>query len=197
MKATVLNKSDKLYLTVDDIARTLSITKESAKVTATRYVNKGYLIRLKKDFYTTPDKFNNLKEPDLFKLANILQTPSYISLLTALGYYNISTQHQRNLIESIALKRTKSISIQNLHFTYSLIKKEMYEGFELRDNFFIALPEKALADVIYLFSLGRYSCDLDAIDFKKLNKKRIQKFLEKTNQKTILYCEKICANYRI
>jgi hypothetical protein len=197
MKAAELNKSDKLYLTVDDIARTLSITRESAKVTAARYFNKGYLIRLKKDFYTTPDKFNNLKEPGLFKLANIIQTPSYISLLTALGYYNISTQQQRNLIESIALKRTKSISIQNLHFTYSLIKKEMYEGFELRDDFFIALPEKALSDVIYLFSLGRYSCDLDAIDFKKLNKKKIQKFLEKTNKKTILYWEKICASYKI
>ena len=197
MKAAELNKSDKLYLTVDDIARTLSITRESAKVTATRYFNKGYLIRLKKDFYTTPDKFNNLKEPGLFKLANIIQTPSYISLLTALGYYNISTQQQRNLIESIALKKSKSISIQNLHFTYSLIKKEMYEGFELRDDFFIAFPEKALADVIYLFSLGRYSCDLDAIDFKKLNKKRIQKFLEKTNKKTILYWKKICASYRI
>ncbi|MGE5860643.1 MAG: type IV toxin-antitoxin system AbiEi family antitoxin domain-containing protein [Ignavibacteria bacterium] len=200
MKAFELNKSNKLFLSINDIAEILSITKESAKVSAARYVKKGYLIRLKKDFYILSGKFDNLREPDLFKIANFIQTPSYISLVSALSFYGITTQQQRNFVESIALKKTKNVTVKSISFTYSLVKKEFYEGFEYRqgrDNFFIALQDKALADIVYLFSLGRYNCDFDAIDFRKISKNNVQKLLRKTNQRTKITWDKLCANYKI
>ncbi|HVO72617.1 MAG TPA: hypothetical protein VMT35_01225 [Ignavibacteriaceae bacterium] len=204
MKAFELNKSNKLFLSVNDIAGILSINKESAKVSAARYVKKKYLIRLKKNLYILSGKFDALGEADLFKIANFIQTPSYISLITALGFYNITTQQQRSFVESIALKKSKSITIKDITFTYSIIKKELYEGFGLRqttggakDNFFIALPDKALADIVYLFSMGRYRCDFDALDFRKINKENVRKFLEQTNQRTKSAWEKLCASYKI
>lgn len=192
-----LNESDKLYLNLNDIADLLSISRESAKVTASRYAAKRYLIRLKKDFYITPAKFNNLEETELFKLANIIQIPSYISLLTALSFYNISTQQQVNYIESIAQKRTLTVNVNDVTFTYSLLKNDMYGGFEYTDGYFIAAPEKAFADAAYLTSLGKYKIDFDAIDFGKFDKNKIQLFINKTNKRTKLFWKKLCGSYRI
>jgi hypothetical protein len=192
-----LNESGKLYLNLNDIADLLSISRESARVTASRYAAKGYLIRLKKDFYITPGKFNSLEETKLFKLANIIQTPSYISLLTALSFYNISTQQQVNYIESMAQKRTLTVNVNDVTFIYSLLKNDMYEGFEFNGDYFIAAPEKALADAVYLTSLGRYNIDFDAIDFGKFDKNKIQMFINKTNKRTKLFWEKLCGSYRI
>ena len=47
-----------------------------------------------------------------FIIANIYQVPSYISLMTALDYYEITTQMQRDFIESVILKRTVTKEIE-------------------------------------------------------------------------------------
>ena len=184
-------------MNINDIAKLLSITRESAKVTATRYTRKGLLIRVKKNLYITKTKFVLLKEEELFQIANLIQTPSYISLTTALSYFEITTQQQRYFIESVALKRSKNVMINNVEFTFTKIKKELYEGFELKNTFFIAKPEKALADAIYLTSLKRYNCDFEAIDFSKINKNSVSTYLENTNKRTILFWTNLCKTYNI
>ena len=192
-----LEKNDKLILSTQDIANILSIKKESAKVAASRYTSKGLLIRLKQDFYITQNKFNNLTEVEFFRLANLLQTPSYISLTSALSYYNISTQQQQKFIESIAIKRAKNIQVKEVEFEFILIKKELYDNFIQKDDFFIALPEKALADAIYLTSLRRYNCDFEAINFKKINKRIVNYIIKKTNSRTIKFWSNLCKTYKI
>ncbi|MCX7611181.1 MAG: hypothetical protein N2043_06305, partial [Ignavibacterium sp.] len=92
MKLNLLNKSTKLFLTLNDIANELSLNKESAKVTANRYTKSGSLIRIKRNFYLTESRFKELKESEIFQIANFIEVPSYISLLTALSYYGITTQ---------------------------------------------------------------------------------------------------------
>lgn len=197
MRTFELNNTEKIVLSTEDISKLLSISKESAKVTANRYVKNNQLIRLKRDFYITPSKFEKLKEEDYFKLANMLQVPSYISLTTALSYYNISTQQMQGVIESIALKRTAIFKVKTLEFKFFLIKKDLYTDFTLEKQFFIASPEKALADSIYLTALGKYNCDFEAIDFSKLNKQRINSIIEQTNDKTKSYWVKLCKRYKI
>ncbi len=192
-----LNSTGKLFLSSADIANILSINKESAKVTASRYQKKGILIRLKRDIYITGNKFSSLSETEIFRLANILQVPSYISLTSALSYYNITTQQQRNYIESVAVKRTKDFNIKGLQFTFTKIKEDFYTGFLLKNDFFIAKPEKAFADIVYLASLQRYSPDFPSINFGKLNKSVIAKYLSRTNNKTIAFWDGICRTYKI
>src|SRR3989337_384021 len=142
------------------------------------------LIRLKRNFYITPGKFEKLKEEDYFSLANMLQVPSYVSLTSALSYYNISTQQMRGIVESIGLKRTKNVITGNMKFKFLLIKKDLYSDFILKKQFFIATPENALADAVYLTSLGKYNCDFEAIDFSKLNKQKVNQIIKLTNNKT-------------
>jgi predicted transcriptional regulator of viral defense system len=197
MRILDLNKISSLYFSTADIARILHISPESAKVTASRYTMNNLLIRLKKDIYILKDRLSFLTEKERFRLANIIQTPSYISLTTALSYYGLSTQQQQNFIESVAIKRTKSITVVNITFSYNIIKKELYNGFELQNDFFIALPEKALADAIYLTSIGKYRCDFHAIHFDKIDKQKVQTFLKNINRNTQLYWERLCKNFNI
>jgi len=197
MRTIELNNSEKIILSIEDISKLLSISRESAKVTANRYFKTNQLIRLKRNFYTTPAKFDNLKEEDYFKIANMLQVPSYVSLSTALSYFNISTQQIQGIIESIALKRTKSVVAGNVKFRFLLIKKDLYNNFISEKQFFIATPEKALVDTIYLTSLGRYYCDFEAIDFKKFDKGKVNQIIKFTNDKTKSFWDDLCKCYKI
>jgi predicted transcriptional regulator of viral defense system len=197
MRISELNNSNKLILSIDDVSKILSINKESAKVTANRYVQNEQLIRLKRNFYITPANYDKLNEEDFFRLANVIQVPSYISLTSALSYYNISTQQMQGVIESIALKRTKTIKVKNIEFRFLMIKKELYSDFVFENEFFIATPEKSLTDVIYLSSLSRYSCDFDAMDFNKINMTKVNQIIEQTNKKAKSFWETICKRYKI
>lgn len=197
MKAFDLVKTNKLTFTIDDLSSILSISKESAKVTASRYVKKNLLIRLKNNLYILSEKIGTLSETELFKLANLIQVPSYISFTTALSYYNISTQQLQGVIESAALKRTKSISVSNFKFYYILLKKDFYNSFILTNDFFIATPEKALADITYLVSMNRYQCDFESIDFNKIDKKKVTNIMALTNSKSINFWNNLCKRFKI
>jgi predicted transcriptional regulator of viral defense system len=197
MKQNLLNKSTKLFLTLNDIANELSINKESAKVTANRYTKSGSLIRIKRNFYITESRFKKLKESEIFQIANFIEVPSYISLTTALSYYGITTQQSQSVIESVSLKRTKTLTIKNIEFRFFKVKKSFYSGFDRTDNFFIAEPEKAFADALYLTAIGKYSFDLEAINFKKLNVNQINFYLENSNLITIKFWNKLCKRFKI
>ncbi len=197
MNTYKLNNNKKLILSIEDIAEILSISKESAKVTANRYVKQKLLIRIKKNLYTTPVKFDNLKENEFFQLANYMQVPSYISFASALSYYNIYTQQLRGVIESAALKRSKTFNVDKIEFRFILVKTIFYTGFVTENNFFIAAPEKALADAVYLSSLGKYNLDFNAIDFGKISKSEVNEYIKLTNSRTKTFWDNLCKRYRI
>ncbi len=173
-----IRKIKKLYFGYNEVAQILGITRNSARVTCTRMVKKGLLIRLKRDFYVLEEKWDNMSKENKFIIANILQVPSYISLMTALDYYGITTQMQRDFIESICIYRTKEIRIKETVFNYTKIKKEIYAGFVKGNGFFIATKEKAFLDAMYLFSLGKYNFDLTSIDYAKLDSSVLNEMLK-------------------
>ncbi len=197
MKQNLLNKSNKIFLTVNDIANELSINKDSAKVTANRYTKSGLLIRVKRNLYITASKFRELKESEIFQIANFIEVPSYISLITALSYYGITTQQSQSVIESVSLKRTKTLTIKSIEFRFFKVKQSFYSGFTREDNFFIAEPEKAFADTVYLTAIGKYSFDFEAVNFRKLKSDQIDSYLIKTNSLAIKFWNKLCKHYKI
>lgn len=174
----------KLYFGYEDVAKSLGVTLDSAKVTSSRMVDKGIFVRLKRNIYILKDRWDNLNTEDRFLLANIIQTPSYISLMTALDYYGITTQMQRNFVESIGILRTKGLVIHGFVLKYSKVRKGLYFGFRKEGEFFIATPEKAFLDAFYLMSLKRYSFDLTSINFDRLDFKEIRQMLKVYPKKT-------------
>lgn len=184
MRSLELYKIDKLYFGYEEISRILGISLDSARLSAHRYTKQGFLVRIKRNIYVLREKWNRLDRMEKFQIANLIQVPSYISLMTAMDYYQITTQIQQDFIESIAVKRTKDTEIHKNVFNYSKIKTELYFGFLKEKDAFIANPEKALLDAIYLMSLGRYKFDLASIDFSKFNLDKLLNVVDRFPAKT-------------
>jgi len=190
MAYEALFKIDKPYFTTEDVARTLGISAASAAVLCSRYAKQDLLVRLKKGLYVRKETLPNLGWEDLFRIANLLQVPSYISLTTALAYHGITTQVQREFIESISTRRTIVFDKGGLHFRYTKIKPGLYDGFTRERGAFIALPEKALLDASYLASLGRYGLDDSALELEKLDRKRLFKMARQFPGAVVRYVER-------
>jgi hypothetical protein len=168
---------DRLFFTSNQVAAATGTTFPSAQVLCSRAVKRGDLIRLKKDFYVLAQRWEQYGDPERLVLANFLQTPSYISLMTALSFRGLSTQVQRTWVESMAQRRTVTITAGDVAFLYHKIAPRYYTGFNREDGCFIATAEKALLDAAYLESLGRYSLDWDALDLSRLDRGRLLKLL--------------------
>ncbi len=179
-----LRQIKKLYFGYEELARILGISAESGRVTAVRFVKQGVLVRPKKNIYILAEKWDNLAREEKFMLANLMQNPSYVSLMTAMDYYEVTTQIQNNFIESVLIYRTKRIEIEGAVFNYSRINKDLYSGFIKKEGFFIAVPEKAFLDALYLMSLGRYAFDITSIDRARLDKPQIKKIARAYPKKT-------------
>lgn len=181
-----------LYFTSQDVADVLGIKPSSALVLCTRYVKKGLLIRLKKDLYTLKERWQENSAKDFYRISNILQVPSYISLMTALSFYEVTTQVQRGFFESVCVKRTRRYEIEGIIFNFYKLKRELYFDFTKQGDFFIATKEKAFLDAVYLYSFGKYAFDVDSIDLAKFDIQRMKKLLKKFPKKTKMTVERIC-----
>ncbi|HNQ64875.1 MAG TPA: type IV toxin-antitoxin system AbiEi family antitoxin domain-containing protein [Smithella sp.] len=184
--------SRKTCFTLEDVAQSLGMQTASARVLCSRYVRQGVLIRLKKGFYTTAWKWENLNRQDFFKIANILQVPSYISLMSALAYYEVTTQAQNNYQENICLKRSIVYNVREAVFNYVKVQARYYGDFVKTDGIFIATKEKAFVDAAYLYSFGKYKFDVDSLDMKKLDIKKLRSIIKIYPQKTKETVKRLC-----
>lgn len=139
--------------TIYEICEQYEIKKRTVDVYISRSLARKELISLRKGMYVTAEFFNKNKN-DIsytFYLANILRQPSYVTSLTALQYYNLTTEAIYNVI-SATPKVTRSYQNKAGNFAYHSIKKNFFSDFFLTKedfNFFIATPSKALFDLIY------------------------------------------------
>lgn len=184
---------DKEFFTTADVADVLGIKPESAWVTCSRYVKNGLFLRLKNNFYVLSESWRNISREGLLKTANYLQVPSYISFMTALSYYEVTTQVQRDFVESAATRRSVKFNVKETEFDFYKLDRRYYFGYERKRGFFIASKEKALVDAAYLSSLGKYSIDKASLDTGKLNAGEIRRILKAFPDRTSDMTAKICG----
>ncbi|HPE07859.1 MAG TPA: hypothetical protein P5347_09005 [Smithellaceae bacterium] len=185
--------SRKDYFTVEDVAQAFGIQPASARVLCSRYVRQELLVRLKNNFYSTVWRWENFSRHDLFKIANILQVPSYISLMTALTFYDVSTQAQKNYLESMCLKRSVTYAVKETAFHYIKLQKQFYGDFVKSNGVFIATKEKAFLDAAYLYSFGKYKFDVASLDLKKMDFMKLEKQMKGYPQKTKDTVKRLCG----
>ncbi len=184
---------DRLYFTIEDVQDVLGIKPESARVLCTRYTKNGIFTRLKRNFYVLSESWDNFSQEDYLKISNILQVPSYISFMTALSFYEITTQVQRDYFESASVKRSIKFKIKNITFNFYKLKKQYYFDFIKKGDLFIATREKAFLDAVYLYSFGKYKFDLSSLDLEKLDTGKINKILKVYPQKTRDITKRLCG----
>jgi len=117
------------------------------------------------------------REINDFELANFLVNPSYISLESALSFYGILPQFPYT-ITSITPLKSKKIIYQEKEYEFSHLKTKYFLGFEKKDNFLIAVPEKALLDELYLMAKKLRKIHFEDLDLTQINKVRFKKMLQ-------------------
>jgi len=118
----------------------------------------------------------SFKEVNDFELANFLINTSYISLESALSFYGILSQFPYT-ITSITIQKTKKIICNKKEFEFTHLRKEYFLGFIKKDNFLIALPEKALLDEFYFISKGLRNLSLEELNLSLINKSKLKKMM--------------------
>ena len=142
----------------------------SLKVELMRLVKKGILKRICKGYYANP--FNL---PSIEEIASQIYYPSYISLESALSYWGILSQIPM-VLTMVTIKLPFKIKTSFGIIEYRQIKKEYFWGFIIKNNFFIAEKEKALADYIYF---NRNLCNFSELHLEDIKKKKFKIYIKK------------------
>lgn len=114
------------------------------------------LISVRRGLYITGPKMD-LPTPEPFLIANHLRGPSYVSLESALSYWNMIPERAYE-ISSVTIKTSKLYKTQVGRFSYQRLKIPYYSygikhiAYSPKQNILIASREKALCDKVVLTS---------------------------------------------
>jgi len=122
-----------------------------------------------------------LKDTNDFTKSNFLYSRHIISMQSALSFHNIMTGFSYQ-ITGITIKKSKKFVINDKDFSYSQIDPKLFWGFEKKEDFLIATPEKALLDYLYFSTKGINNLDWNEIDTTNLDKKLLIEWSRKYNK---------------
>jgi len=122
-----------------------------------RWCKQGLLLQLRRGLYILGNDERKI-EPSRLYLAGQLYQPSYISLEYALSRYGLIPEKVVD-VTSVSTKKTARFTNDFGTFIYQTVKPSAFRGFisgkdEAGLPYFIAEPEKAVADFVYL-NLGK------------------------------------------
>lgn len=152
--------SDKPYFTKGQLrilAENFSLPKNTLNSYISKELKENRIIGLKNNYYVASNFFEKHKSDSsyLFSLANILLTPSYISLETALQYYGILAEAVHYNYTSVTSKLPRQFMTSAGSYSYRNIKGSLFSGFAIIKGgfeFTIAFPHKAIFDYIYYYT---------------------------------------------
>jgi predicted transcriptional regulator of viral defense system len=181
-----LKSLNKAYFTVADLEKVLGMERDALYVTLNRLVGSGVLKRLKRGIYQA--EFQDL---ELEKVANELYYPSYLSFESALSRYGILSQMPYTLTFATT-KRSKKTTLADREVEYRQIKSTYFFGYKLKDGIYVAEPEKAVLDQLYMISKGKVSSDVSEWSLVGLEKSKLLQYskrfpaaIQKTAQEMI------------
>lgn len=165
--------------TFGQFALLFQLSKAQAKYFLKQLVEEELLKRLKKGLYAL-----KTDPPSEQEVANALYKPSYISFDYALAYYNLIPEMVYE-VTSATTKSTRLFTSDTLAFGYYTIKTKAYTGYILKQEgerrFYIAEPEKAVVDYLYVLTLrrrgllGKRSLN-DRLQINSLDKEKIRAY---------------------
>lgn len=158
-----------------------------------RWVNQGYLIRLRQGYYAFPEYRE--KKDFVWYLANRIYKPSYISLHTALSFYGMIPETITQ-ITSVSSLKTAVFRNGFGDYSYKSVRDNLMFGYSLKEieggrRIMFATPEKALIDLLYLYPF--YNSRQELTDLRldesymeaELNMERLLEFADRTGSKAL------------
>jgi len=168
-----LQELDRGFFTVADFEKITGLSRNSLKVALNRLIKQKILIRLKRGIYQL-----SLSAVDVKKIANQLYYPSYLSFESALSDYSILSQIP--FTQTFATTRkSKKMTIWDTEVEFTQVKKDLFFGYTFDKGIYIAEPEKALLDELYLISRGKRTLDIKELDLEKINKEKFDQYAKR------------------
>jgi len=184
MSLNLLLQSRKTVFRVSDIGKILNITNNNyLLVHVNRLKKRGVIAMIKKGIYALSNGY------DEFELANKIKIPSYVSLQTMLFKHGIIFQDFSDTITSVS-NNTVSLKIKGKNYFYHKIKNEILTnptGVVTENQVRMAIPERAIADTIYLFK------DFYFDNIENIDKKLLLSIGKNYNQQVFYKIKKICS----
>lgn len=123
----------------------------------TRWTNAGKVYMLRRGIYALAPPFQKVR-PQPFVVANRMVQGSYVSLQSALAHYGLIPEYVPATL-SVASHRPRRWNTPLGTFAFRHIQKDLISGYQLLDlgndmKAVVALPEKALLDLVYLTPRG-------------------------------------------
>lgn len=136
-----------------------------------RLVDSGSIIKVARGIYMLRGH-----SFDVEKLATKIYYPSYISFESALSKYGIMNQGLYNLTLATT-RHSKKITLMNVECDYSQLKPELFFGFNLAGGTYVAEPEKAVLDMLYLVTHGKRTKSTHEWHTEELDRDKLKKYL--------------------
>ena len=128
-----------------------------------RYIKAGKLYSVRKGVYAKDKNYEK------YELATKIFTPSYVSFETVLAKAGVVFQFYGQVF--VASYLTREFTIDNQVFVLKKVKDSILTnqaGIEVKENYFIASPERAFLDVVYLNKEYHFD-NLSGINWDKVN----------------------------
>jgi len=180
-----LKKAGLRLFSILDYQRILEVKNySSARSNISRYLKLGLIQKARKGLYFLTDN-----PPHEFEIANKVYKPSYISFETVLSFYGIIPETIYEII-SATPRTTRTFNVNEIQYSYKKIKKNCfnnYQAVKMKNILvFIAEPEKALVDYLYLVSLGKRNLSYERIDLSKIKKNKVIQYAKKFHKQTLM-----------
>lgn len=166
-----IKKFDRKFFTIEDLEKITGFKRNYLYLQLNRWIRLGVLERITRGIYVPPGE--NI---EIEKVASFLYPPNYLSFESALAFYGILNLVPYTLTFATT-RRTKTYKIEGREVLFRQIKKSIFFGYEEKKGIYIAIPEKAFLDQVYMVKKGLATLPMKEIDLKKLSKVKIKKLI--------------------
>jgi predicted transcriptional regulator of viral defense system len=162
-------------ITIPDTSRIINKNRKYTVLYLKRLEKRKIIKRIEKGKYA-------LQDTPSFVIASNLVIPSYISFLSGLSYYNLTTQIPR-ITQIVTTKSKKRISYENEEIQFIKLKKVFgYDRIKTQfGHIFIGEKEKIIIDSLLLPKYCPINETINAIKESKLNTKKLTNHSLKMN----------------
>ncbi len=180
----ILSGTGKTVFSLKNLQNLWGSSPNTTKIIAKRMADKKLITRIERGYFALDEEF------DVYELANLIISPSYVSLNSSLFYHGISFQVSQTVTSVSTLNYERKAGKRT--FKYYAMKDSLFynlEGISYTDNLAIARPERAILDCLY-FNLLPNVDNSDRVNLSLLEKisflypktvqAKIRKFLEKS-----------------
>lgn len=174
-------------------------SEDQVRLQISRWVNNGRLLKLRKGVYCVAEPYQK-KKPDPIVIANVLKKSSYVSLQSALSYYGLIPEYVP-VTTSVTTRRPEILITPAGKFSFAHIKTNLFWGYQkievsANQSGFIATPEKAFLDLVYLTPHADrvdYLTGLRLQNPELLNMETLREYASKTGSGKLIRAVKLLA----